>query len=579
MNRTAPDAQGYLGAVTFSTVTACLICGNNCAVRVDGFPLHLPCWQMTAAADRQQWTPPATQPSSPAIPPAPPSRKGTPLGQRAAVQPRKAAVAEEGQAVPIAAVVDVESTWTTDDRQVPTPQITHLGELVQFAHSLGLGMMVSPTRPAIGQVWVTAAAAAAWGMDLGSLAQTGGEKLDEPTRQLTAGSDFVAQAAAQGWCTSGSGEGTSLGRWTRVWHRDEHDRTAVVWVVLVPAVTGPGEPLTDGDPSAQELAQRIGKFAAALQFPYRMSPTATGLDLMTMRRRGHEGAFAPSDPIPPAQIATLERDFNWTRKPTDEEATHKFVHAYDRSGSYLAAAAVDLGVGSPQHHPTGVDFDPKVVGYWRVEIPETGDWRVPHPLNPNGRASDEPTWVTTPSLAIAYEMGLEAEVIEAWTWTDKARLLEPWYERIRDARALLITQSQRDEQASMALGALKAVYTRTIGMMGSSTHLRGQEGYAPERRHMIIGRANANILRRVRQIGETTGRWPLAIQTDTLLYSSDEEDPAKAWPLAQAPEAKQWWGSGLGEYKHEATGLLADQLEYLTGGRWEGKDALLGRER
>ena len=48
----------------------------------------------------------------------------------------------------------------------------------------------------------------------------------------------------------------------------------------------------------------------------------------------------------------MEADISWCRQPTGEELAHKWIHAYDRSGSYLAGVSgLELGVGAPVHHP------------------------------------------------------------------------------------------------------------------------------------------------------------------------------------------------------------------------------------
>ncbi len=43
--------------------------------------------------------------------------------------------------------------------------------------------------------------------------------------------------------------------------------------------------------------------------------------------------------------------------------------------------------------------------------------------------------VTTPGLEFAHEQKYEPAVLEAWTWAERARVLDPSYQRVRDARA------------------------------------------------------------------------------------------------------------------------------------------------
>ncbi len=174
--------------------------------------------------------------------------------------------------------------------------------------------------------------------------------------------------------------------------------------------------------------------------------------------------------------------------------------------------------------------------------------------------------MTTPTMQYALELGYEPEVLEAYVWNEHGRVLDPWYKRIRDARSALDLD---DPDAQLARDQLKVVYTRTLGMLGSSDFMKGRPGYAPERRHHIIAKARANILRRVVKIGKASGRWPVAISNDTVLYVSDNPDPIASWP-----GEKETLGRGFGQYKWEGSALLADQVEFLTGKGYRGKDQL-----
>jgi hypothetical protein len=62
----------------------------------------------------------------------------------------------------------------------------------------------------------------------------------------------------------------------------------------------------------------------------------------------------------------------------------------------------------------------------------------------------------------------------------------------------------------------------------------------------------------------------VAIIADTIIYTSTEQDPVKAWPGTPAQ-----LGRALGRYKVEGSGLLAEQLQHLTGGTYRGKPALV----
>jgi hypothetical protein len=460
-----------------------------------------------------------------------------------------------------AAVAHSDGIWLPDGTRRDLPeQLAHVGHLARLVDELNLGTQVTDRRTEPGQLWVTGDLLARLGVTVEEIPEDPARRGDA-AKQLTKGTPLVDDALQAGWNLGGSGD--SLGAWTRVWRGAQRG----VWVALIPAMDDQLPVLAD-TPEPATLARRLALFAGALRAPWAMSAATTGIDLMvTLRAKDRERLFTPRDPVPPAQIANLEQDLDWSRAPGQAERELRYVHAYDRGGSYAAGiAGLELGMGDPVHHPEGMAFDKKLPGYWRFEVPDDGDWRMPHPLNPRGSLPAGPVWATTPSVQLAYELGYEVPILEAWVWPEHGRILDPWYERIRDARTALDVD---DVDAQTARDLLKAVYTRSIGMMGSESWMRGRRGYAPDRRHHIVAKARANILRRIRQIGRDTDRWPVAVTADTVVYASDEADPITAWP--GKPEQLS---RGFGQFKHEASGLLVDQLRYLDGRRYRGKDDL-----
>ena len=134
---------------------------------------------------------------------------------------------------------------------------------------------------------------------------------------------------------------------------------------------------------------------------------------------------------------------------------------------------------------------------------------------------------------------------------------------MRDARTALLNDAGHDPDAAAALATIKAMYAQGIGMLASSNRV-GRDGYAPERRHIIVARSRCNILRLVNQIGEKTGQWPIAAGTDAIAYVSDDPDPWSAWP---GPPEKL--GYKLGQFKPEESAELTDDLAaQFTGDRW-----------
>ena len=78
--------------------------------------------------------------------------------------------------------------------------------------------------------------------------------------------------------------------------------------------------------------------------------------------------------------------------------------------------------------------------------------------------------------------------------------------------------------------------------------------------------------RRIATIGNETGRYPVAVIADTVLYTSPDPDPIASWPGGE-----RWMGRELGRYKVEGSAPLKEHLEFLTGGTYKGKGAIVER--
>ena len=579
------DLDGVVGWTeprSSGDVAPCVVCGVRSGVVISGVRVHTVCWEGSTATDRAAQTPvghpwkrgqqpdtdvqATTQPEAPAPDPMP-APSPTPAKER--TSPTKAAVTETKFRA-AAAVVDIDGIWLSNGEfvEMPGDGPQHAGDLVRLAQWLSLGTAVTKYLDAAAQVWVGDDLARRLGIDVEAITKASEQDKDKVARESSATSVAVTAAQEAGYSFGGKGD-DALGRWTRIWKGTEKS----VWVVLLAAMSrdDANVALMRDQPDHATLARRIGLLADALGHPYQLSGSTTGLDLMTtLRHRDRDRFFPVLEPCPPAQVSNVEADISWCRQPTGERQAHKWIHAYDRSGSYLAGVSgLELGVGAPVHHPDGTAFVPRMPGYWRIEIPDTGDWRMPHPLDPRGLHAGKVRWATTPALEFAAEQGYEPEILEAYTWAERARILDPWYERIRDARTRLDVD---DIDSQIARDQLKQIYAPTIGMLGSSTHMAGRVGYAPERRHMIIAKARTNILRRIATIGNETGRYPVAVVADTVLYTSPDPDPVASWPGGE-----RWMGRELGRYKVEGSAPLKEHLEFLTGGTYKGKDAIVER--
>ena len=473
-----------------------------------------------------------------------------------------------------AAVLHTDGLWLTDGTRIELAEpIVHVGQVAELAYTHHIGYQLTAKFSEPGQIWITEDACRAFGIDVEAISRRDRAK---SLRQLTEGIDFVTLAVNEGWSLGGAGEDPNahrLGTWTRVYRDDKRG----VMIALIPGMgAGPDEmPILADEPAPAQIARRLQLLADALRFPWKINAGVTAVDLMLQTRtkkwsphEWKEVVFAPSTTSPPFGIGDVESDFDWSRPPTSEESQCRYLHAYDRGGSYVAGiAGLELPIGDPVHHPAGAAFDAKTPGYWLAEIPEASDWRMPYVLNPRGIQFTGPKWVSTPTLERAFALGYQPEILEAWTWPRHGRILLGWYERFRDASSSLDID---DPDAQAARNQAKVIRTHGIGIIGSDEHLKGKTGYSPERRLHVVAKAKANIVYRLQQIGEKTGQWPLAVATDTVVYASNDPDPVTAWP--GGPES---FGRGFGQYKPEGSALLAEHLNYLNGRDYRGKRDLI----
>lgn len=475
------------------------------------------------------------------------------------------------------AVLHTDGLWLPDGTRLDlAEEITHAGQIAMLAGQIGLGTQINTgpsklRRTERGQVYVTRDFALSLGIPFDQLPNPGTFRYREKLHDATADASFIALAREAGFQVSGK---DALDPSLEVWHDKNPD--IGVLIGFLPALE-PSFQLTilKDDPAPAVVADRLQRFTSALRFPYRKTPSSTGLDLLfALHPRSERDRLFESSPSPRVlrEAGHDETDIDWQRALTPEEKTHTWVHAYDRGGSYLAAVAgLEVGIGAPTHHPEPLSFT-KLPGYWHITIPEDGHWLTPNLFSRSGISGEATAgsriWVATPTMELAADLGIEPEIHEAYLWHEKGRIFDTWQKRMRDARQTLDTTNPDDQ---IARDLLKKVYVAGLGIMSSETYRVGRHGFAPHRYDHVIAKARANILRRVFQIGEDTGRWPVAISKDTLVYTAPTADADAAWP--GKPEH---YGRGLGHFKYEGSAELAEHAHFFTGTArpYEGKSDL-----
>ncbi|MGW4954565.1 DUF927 domain-containing protein [Streptomyces parvulus] len=476
--------------------------------------------------------PAAATPSAPASVSTPTPQPAAPAPAAPPVPAQSARPATGGRTFTAGAlVVDASGGWLSGSVQcVPFPErLDSLGDLLEWADTLTLGWLRENGQRDDGQVWIMPDVAARLG-----LPAEAPEEGSKPAREHRA----LESARAAGWQIAD----------LRAWMTAKRTAGRYLRISVAGWQDAFGCPLLDGEPAGAEVAFRIGEFAQSVGTLYHVSPQVTGVDLNETFKRKIQLPKDAAKPPRPALVRTLEEAITWGRTPTAEERAMRNVVAADASAMHVGAAqAVDLGIGPSRHIEGPTDFDPSTPGLWKVEsLRWEEDPRLPNLLTPGvqrGSGREPATrWFTTPTLKEAAAMGYEIRPVEAHVWTERTRYLNPWANRIRDARARVLPPAlEGDPDAAAVLDAIKATYTRTLGYHASE---KAGRYYYPYWWLAVVATARANLFRKLKKVADTEGRFPLAIATDWVAYATDAEQPDSALPAGLVV------GRGLGQFKH-----------------------------
>jgi len=185
---------------------------------------------------------------------------------------------------------------------------------------------------------------------------------------------------------------------------------------------------------------------------------------------------------------------------------------------------LSLGMGDPEHHAEGW-FDPVLPGRHRVTgttpAPDRSEL-LPDPMI--GVARDE-QWRCTETLRYAAEQGVRFTVAESYVWSDSAKPLAMFADRVRTGRMNLGARAEGDQAAALALVVLKETYAALGGALASrTTGDRETPGalWRPDWTATVIAKARVNILRNL----DKSGARPFAANVDEVFFAVDSDDPA-----------------------------------------------------
>jgi hypothetical protein len=481
-----------------------------------------------------------------------------------------------GRTAEALAALDRDGLWIARRDDHGSDSVTHLDldVLSQPEGATARRLVSLMEREGVTQLWLHPT----WGEAAGLPARL---FTDEETR------DGIAHPFVTGeWGTNDSPAGTwgmqKVGRlrpWMKFYRRGQSGTIAVAVPYLDKRVRA-----WRMAPDAQTLLAAVLAYREAMRgYAYRSGPGASGTGLIRALHRGGtmldlSASMTPADFPPPARARAegkpeLTPQLAWIRTLTVEESAAPYIHGYDKNAMFLAAcSSLKVGFGRPDHLSASEQITATVealtstrkpirrpVGYALARVafdtmPEAvARGLLPHPCYVSPRENADPAsayrWYHTATLVLAGELGARLDVQEAYIWRETHEPLEPWYQRLRDARSTLMAQSegQPSEAApAIALAAIKATYTQGIGWLDPNwlrTSPEPEDLYRPDWRHAAIATANANLWRNLHKVYQDEGRAPFALLTDAAYFVSDSPDP-----LASAPRALRM-GNGLGQFK------------------------------
>ena len=201
----------------------------------------------------------------------------------------------------------------------------------------------------------------------------------------------------------------------------------------------------------------------------------------------------------------------------------------DRNAQFLCAANSAV---LPLDRLTymGGGLMPGRVGLYHLRVPGNPEPRLPHPMGAGARPGAW-KWVAQPTVDLLSELGAIVEVDGSWTCerSRSRRVLVPWYEKLRDARAAVMGD---DDDARAVRQAIKDTYSRGFSCLGNE----GRRWSRPDWKAFLYSQARGGLYRAMLKAGRDEGRWPAETRTDAVVYEGDVPASYRV-------------GSGMGEWK------------------------------
>lgn len=335
------------------------------------------------------------------------------------------------------------------------------------------------------------------------------------------------------------------------------------------------------------------------------------------RQPAQRGALVePHEPAPPEappahpiaqgwdpEDVVREEAYDWFRTPTAEERNaFAYVVGLDVNMAFTnAACRLKVGYGptssTPEIRP---DFDKNLPGCWYVDLSGIPtDPRLPSPFTASGLPPTGPAWYTTPTVNHAQDvLGATVQPIKAYLRRGAGGpYLENWNARLREAyctvlRRLGIEPDLTGQEYFLAwdralaegdpadwdlLRVIKAAANGGIGKMAEGPTDVDRDPYErwpalsrvtwrPDIRSAIIATARVQLHRKMHILARSTGRYPLAVLSDCVVYPAAQPTPFDLVPPQSPPAgtpASFTFGPRFGHVKLEGSADM-DWAVHLT---------------
>lgn len=222
-----------------------------------------------------------------------------------------------------------------------------------------------------------------------------------------------------------------------------------------------------------------------------------------------------------------ESEISWIRPLTLLEQRQKYLHKYTHGfRSLQAAQGLLLGVGAPQHDPTGRRYDGKNPGLWRVQVERVGSVfdgiRLP--------AGIDGAWVSTPQVRCCQAIGYQVSLQEGYYWPQAQEPLNLWAKTLWQAAETMHMRPQRfrhQQARANAIQTLRLLIQRGAHLLAQDQAMGGWG--RPDWWAQFVGRSRSLLFAQLVQLVRK-GTMPVMVTPDALWVVSNNLNPLSVVP-------------------------------------------------